>query len=342
MQLSLVVVSGSSIGAVFDLEGKGSHVLGSSPGCSVRLVDVGVADQHARFELGPDGWVLTDLCGEGFWINGVRKRHALIQLGDQLRCGGARVNIVQHRALERPPACLRAIAGPTQGQVFAVGRGLSLGRATTADVPLLDARCSRVHCRVEARDQGYVLLDLGSTNGTWLNQTRLDPGRPRPLERNDRIQVGGTVLEFDVLEVRPNAGDRTSAVPANHEVWRRGTAKVEPDEVPVAALQGDLSRMAFGELVQFLHTSGKSGRLSILHTSGEHSLFFDRGNVIDARSPLDEQPLNAFCGMARLGCGAFAFHDGQGCDRVTIRCPTPALLIEAMRLVDEATHISGF
>ena len=80
MQLSLVVVSGSSIGAVFDLEGKGSHVLGSSPGCSVRLVDVGVADQHARFELGPDGWVLTDLCGEGFWINGVRKRHALIQL----------------------------------------------------------------------------------------------------------------------------------------------------------------------------------------------------------------------------------------------------------------------
>ncbi|MCA8926243.1 MAG: FHA domain-containing protein [Planctomycetes bacterium] len=338
MQLSLVVVSGGSIGAVFDLEGQGPHWIGSQ-GCNLPLSDPGIAARHARFELGPEGWVLTDVGGEGFWVNGVQKRHALIQIGDQLRIGAARVNVVTHRALERPPACVRAIAGPTAGQVFPVGRGLSLGRATTADVPLLDARCSRVHCRIESRDRDYVILDLGSTNGSWVNQTRLVPGRAHALERHDRIQVGATVLEFDLIEGAEPSTDRTEAAPMNHEVWRRGTAKVEPEEVGSASLQGDLSRMAFAELVQFLHTSGKSGHLVIHHTSGTFAVFFDRGNVIDAASPFHDQPLGAFCAMARLGCGAFAFHDTAPSETVTIRCPTPALLIEAMRLVDEATEV---
>ncbi|MEZ6183803.1 MAG: FHA domain-containing protein [Planctomycetota bacterium] len=341
MQLSLVVVSGASLGAVFDLEGKGPHLLGAAEGCSVRLKGE-VCGRHAQFLLGPEGWVLSDVDGQGFLLNGVKKRHALVQVGDQLRCGDARINVVPHRALERPPACLRAVAGPTSGQVFPIGRGLSLGRATTADVPLLDARCSRVHCRIEARDRGYALLDLGSTNGTWLNQNKLAPGHARTLERHDRIQVGATVLEFDLVDAPPADGLLTQAAPANLEAWRQGTAKVESDEYSPAALQGDLARMAFGELVQFLHTSGKSGRLVIHHTTGEFTLFFDRGNVIDARSPFHDQALGAFCAMARLACGAFAFHDGVSSEEVTIRCPTPALLIEAMRQVDEATHVSGY
>jgi pSer/pThr/pTyr-binding forkhead associated (FHA) protein len=84
-------------------------------------------------------------------------------------------------------------AGPASGTVFEVGEaGATLGRTSDNLVYILDQGLSRVHARFECRDGGYWLLDLASTNGTFVNQQRVDS--PRRLDAGDVIRVGRSRL----------------------------------------------------------------------------------------------------------------------------------------------------
>jgi pSer/pThr/pTyr-binding forkhead associated (FHA) protein len=68
-----------------------------------------------------------------------------------------------------------------------------LGRSPEADVNLDDPYASEFHMRLVAQDNGMVLHDLGSTNGTYVNGRRVIA--PTSLRRGDTIQVGKTVME---------------------------------------------------------------------------------------------------------------------------------------------------
>ncbi len=68
-----------------------------------------------------------------------------------------------------------------------------IGRLEESDIVLSDPGASRRHAEVR-RDRGnFVLSDLGSTNGTMVNEATVGE---RPLEEGDRITIGRTVLEF--------------------------------------------------------------------------------------------------------------------------------------------------
>jgi hypothetical protein len=70
---------------------------------------------------------------------------------------------------------------------------VTIGRLADSDIVLADPGVSRRHAEVRRGDGGFVILDLGSTNGTLVNGT---PVAERRLEEGDRITVGRTVLEF--------------------------------------------------------------------------------------------------------------------------------------------------
>jgi pSer/pThr/pTyr-binding forkhead associated (FHA) protein len=73
---------------------------------------------------------------------------------------------------------------------------LTIGRADDNTVPLAgDDFASAHHARVEARRDGVWVLDLNSTNGTYVNGARLD-GR-RKLREGDVVQIGDTELRFE-------------------------------------------------------------------------------------------------------------------------------------------------
>lgn len=60
-----------------------------------------------------------------------------------------------------------------------------------------EAKVSRKHARILHKNGQYMLEDLGSTNGTFINRgRRLIPGNPHPLKNNDEIIVGKTFLRF--------------------------------------------------------------------------------------------------------------------------------------------------
>ncbi len=53
---------------------------------------------------------------------------------------------------------------------------------------------SQIHARVFVRDGQWLVEDLGSTNGTWLNRQKVSG--PMVLQRGDRLQIGNTVMEL--------------------------------------------------------------------------------------------------------------------------------------------------
>jgi pSer/pThr/pTyr-binding forkhead associated (FHA) protein len=93
------------------------------------------------------------------------------------------------------PLRLKVVDPPQRrGRVFELGEEVTLGRSPGCAVSLEDDTfTSSVHARVFRRNGELWLEDLGSTNGTWLNNERVT-GLER-LQRGDRVKVGSTILE---------------------------------------------------------------------------------------------------------------------------------------------------
>ena len=84
---------------------------------------------------------------------------------------------------------------PATSQIFPLGEEVTIGRAPGCSVPLADDTfVSQLHARIYIRDGKPFVEDLGSTNGTFLNQDRLS--KTMPLHRGDKLQIGQTILEI--------------------------------------------------------------------------------------------------------------------------------------------------
>ncbi|MCJ7567952.1 MAG: FHA domain-containing protein [Anaerolineales bacterium] len=116
--------------------------------------------------------------------------------------------------------------GPNPGTVFELTKDVSLiGRDVTNDVIVGDAEVSRQHARLTRTPGGYVLEDLGSTNGTFVNGERLVA--PRVMNPGDLVALGETIsLTFNATAPEAAA---TVAQPA---------ATAEPAKgIPLGAIQ---------------------------------------------------------------------------------------------------------
>ena len=86
-------------------------------------------------------------------------------------------------------------AGPDRGRRFAIGpSALTIGSAADNDVVLIDGTVSKHHLVIEETTEGFVLRDLRSTNGTFLDGTRV---REAYLAEGAVIGLGATRLRFD-------------------------------------------------------------------------------------------------------------------------------------------------
>jgi type VI secretion system FHA domain protein len=88
---------------------------------------------------------------------------------------------------------------------------VAIGRIMGNDVVLPDVekRVSSKHARLERNAGGWRLIDLGSTNGTFLNDRRMDAQAPAPLKNGDRISIGLFQLRV-VLEEAVEGRDQTA------------------------------------------------------------------------------------------------------------------------------------
>ena len=105
-----------------------------------------------------------------------------------------------------PVARLLSKADPSKE--FAVASGSNtIGRREGNDIALSeDSYVSGSHAELIADERGFWLVDVGSTNGTMLNGSRIEPNTRMALNDGDEITIGQTAFEFEVLkqaEVEP-------------------------------------------------------------------------------------------------------------------------------------------
>jgi pSer/pThr/pTyr-binding forkhead associated (FHA) protein len=86
-------------------------------------------------------------------------------------------------------------AGLRAGAAYDLSDGVLLGRGDEADIVLEDSFASSRHARLVPHGDVIVLEDLGSTNGTYLNEEQLRG--PQPLHPGDRIRIGDSDFTFE-------------------------------------------------------------------------------------------------------------------------------------------------
>ena len=154
--------------------------------------------------------------------------------------------------------------GPTPGKIIQLMKPeLSIGREIANDIVISDADVSRRHARLTRKGDTYLLEDLASTNGTYVNGQRLTA--PQILQPADQIRLGEAVmLVYDTLAVegQPNgmesqpelipvpeaapiaAGDEMVAPPSPANIPPQPPASASP-EAPAslaASLLGGMNR----------------------------------------------------------------------------------------------------
>lgn len=101
-------------------------------------------------------------------------------------------------------ASIKIIQGPEKGKVFQLGDGDNIVGRQECSVELSDGTVSRRHVMVACQGEDWVLSDLGSANGTYLNGVKLT--KNTSLNRGDQIRCGGTLLVF-------TGGEPPAAIP---------------------------------------------------------------------------------------------------------------------------------
>ncbi len=99
------------------------------------------------------------------------------------------------RKVKKAPRKAVVVEGDShRGVTFDLRNELTIGRAGKCQVVLDDSYVSQVHARLFAKGDSYMVEDLGSTNGTYLNRRKVTA--PTELRRGDRVKIGKTVLEM--------------------------------------------------------------------------------------------------------------------------------------------------
>jgi diguanylate cyclase (GGDEF)-like protein len=97
---------------------------------------------------------------------------------------------------ERDKACLIVLRGANVGEMYKLSKHESIvGRGQNVDVEILDDGASRRHAQIKMTDEGPIIEDLGSRNGTYVNGERIS--MPVTLHEGDKIQLSSqTILKF--------------------------------------------------------------------------------------------------------------------------------------------------
>jgi len=129
-------------------------------------------------------------------------------------------------------------AGPNPGLVFPLETNqFTIGRDPGNGIVIVDAEVSRKHARLTMQKDGYLLEDLGSTNGTFVNGQRLNG--PYKLQSGDLVALGEQV----VLAYESNQPEASATVVSPKSAGHASAAKPTPAR-PLPPLPAQAARPA--------------------------------------------------------------------------------------------------
>jgi predicted Zn finger-like uncharacterized protein len=101
------------------------------------------------------------------------------------------------RLPEGKTVSLSVISGPVKGQLFRLSTPRVVVGRSGADVTITDPEISRQHCAIEVRGPKALLIDLGTTNGTYVDGQRV---QSQELHHLMEFHIGQTTVMFTVTD----------------------------------------------------------------------------------------------------------------------------------------------
>jgi pSer/pThr/pTyr-binding forkhead associated (FHA) protein len=261
---------------------KSTITVGRSTTSDITVADAKVSRAHARLDCKDAGCTLVDLgSANGVLVNGKRVERTVLSPGDLIALGDSTLRF----EVETPTSTAELIAIDSTAELDATlaeatvrmtltdtalprlavhtatrtwdvlldQETLAIGRHSRSDLRLNFASASRHHARIERVRGGFRIRDLGSTNGTWLGDQRIEE---RLLRDGDTIRIGDARLVFKsgfsteelTFVNEPAPGKRTARPPVvfvpgmmGSELWR-GSERLWPN-VKVMFTQPEIFRL---------------------------------------------------------------------------------------------------
>lgn len=197
-----------------------------------------------------------------------------------------------------------------------------IGRSRSCNLRLPSADASRRHAEIVAGRDGFVVRDLRSTNGTFVNGERI---QERTLKPGDRIQIGGDSITFCQVEA-----------PVERATPTLGEERTILIERPALGqqFQGNLAEIPVFAVLQILEMGRKTGLLQIEADEGPGKLWLCAGAPVHAETK-QQKGFDAAVAVVNLTTGRFSFAAQQDAPERTIQASVTELLLEASRIQDE-------
>jgi pSer/pThr/pTyr-binding forkhead associated (FHA) protein len=223
--------------------GPGRNRIGAAPEALIRLDAEGVLHAHCELELAGERVLLRFAAGEAqVVVNGQPGEEGQhLRAGDSLSIGSVAARLV---AVERLPGSpggkaaqvddagatrvraalpkyvLRGVSGAAFGKTFPIASSQVIGRHHECDISVPSEEISRRHAQVKPTPDGLLVEDLGSSNGTFINGTRVQTGI---LKNGDELRLDA--IRF-LLVVPGREMPKAAPAPAPAPAKSGGTALV--------------------------------------------------------------------------------------------------------------------
>lgn len=196
--------------------------IGRDAASDVVVPGTDVSRHHAELSVGPSGYVLRDASTNGVFVNGARTGDAQpLRRGDIIRIGTEEFRFYADPAESRsgepaaspdersasgagavvsreaaPLATLEVVnEGASRGKVYSIRAALAyIGRGEHNDVIVVDDSVSDSHARIQRRESGWFVVDMNSTNGTYVAGERVRG--ERALGATATVRFGGVKVIF--------------------------------------------------------------------------------------------------------------------------------------------------
>ena len=202
-------------------------------------------------------------------------------------------------------------------------RSLAIGRSRNCDLRLSSSDASRRHAEICFTADGYVVRDLGSTNGTFVNGEQV---REHVLQPGDRIQIATSTITFCQVASEPEVPD-----PAHTDEKTVLSERPASGEV----FQGDLAEIPPFAVLQILEMGRKTGVVQIDCEEGLGRLWLIDGCPVHGETK-SQKGFDAAMALVNSTAGRFSFEPEVRPDETTIEATVTELLLEASRALDES------
>lgn len=222
--------------------------IGRDKSCEIQLDDRRISSFHAEIDFKGSDFIIRDLeSTNGTFVDGKRISSHLLLPGNVIEIGNNRFVFETNRPTHVPrQPYLITHKTPEREETFPLNHEVTtIGRYDKNDIVIEDNMVSNYHAVIRRRGLSFILQDLESTNGTFLNGNKVAESQVFP---GDRIQIGRSLLLFqnpygfppsDRLKLDPTTIQEkavTSAPPT--ATWLRKV--LEKHNIPVALLAGTI------------------------------------------------------------------------------------------------------